>query len=170
MTVPISPMFCVLVLALGSGASTCMKPNPLIYAVAEAGTESGGDSESSGDSESGSDSESGGDSESEDSTESGGEDEQDTEFPQIPDVADSEPNTCAPLDAFNPECGMCLGSSCCELALACEAVEDCPCLAACLFEGGSNGTCKNACNGTKADMPELDPLLDCMDELCDAAC
>jgi hypothetical protein len=152
-------MLCVLVLAMSGGASTCMKPNPLSYSV-DAGESDDGDS---------SESESSGDTESD-----GDGDGDDTELPEILDVAegegDTQSNTCAPLDEFDPECGSCLGASCCEFALACEAVADCPCLASCLLDGGSNGACKQACNGTKANMPELDPVLDCMAQACEAEC
>lgn len=142
----ISPNLSVLALVFGMGGAApgCMKPNPLAYALGD------DDSESSGDG-----------------------DGDDTDMPGIPDLANSEEtqgNECAPLDEFEPDCSSCLGTSCCELALACEAVEGCACLATCLFGGGSSGTCKNACNGTKADMAELDPLLACMDQTCGSAC
>jgi hypothetical protein len=144
------PKLSVLALALmlGAAAPGCMKPNPLVYTLGDGDSESSGDDDAHGDGDG-------------------------TNTPGLPDMASGETtdgNACAPLEAFEPACESCLGTSCCELALGCEAIDDCPCLASCVHAGGSSGACKNACNGTKADMPELDPLLACMDEACESQC
>jgi hypothetical protein len=178
MCIPNQFKLSVLAFALGIGAAApgCMKPNPLVYMLGDGDGDDDGESESESSGDGDGDTESSGDGDGDGDTESSGDgdgDGDETSTPELLDMPSEETtdgNECAPLDAFAPECGTCLGTTCCELALACEAIEDCACLASCLHAGGNNGLCKTACNGTKADMPELDPVLACMDDACEAEC
>jgi hypothetical protein len=133
----------VFVLAL----TGCMKPNPLIYTLGDAGDDA-----------SGSDTVDEGDPAEAEST--------------LPDHAAGE--MCEPLESFGSlgmQCGECLALDCCDLALVCAGIDECLCLADCMLGGASLGTCKNACGGVlPSDIDELDPLLECATAACDEAC
>jgi hypothetical protein len=128
----------------------CMKPNPLIYTL-------GGDSgeHDAGDGDAGD-----GDPDDGDPDESGS---------ALSDMPGDE--VCEPLEAFDPGCNDCLELDCCDLARACADVDECLCMADCVFAGGSPGTCKNGCGGVSpSEIDELTPLLDCATAACQPAC
>jgi hypothetical protein len=129
----------------------CMKPNPLIYTLGDDDTGMSDESDS-GESDSG-DSDSG-----------------DSDSSEVPlDVQTDQ--VCTSVAPYEPACGTCLASSCCDLLSACNELDDCSCLAACLLAGGSNGACKQSCDGAQAsDIAELSALLDCATDSCAADC
>jgi hypothetical protein len=138
--------------ALALALVGCMKPNPLVYTL-------GDDSETATGSETADD----------DDDDDGGSSAAES---TLPDLANAE--VCAPLDLsdpFEPACSECLALDCCDLVLACAGVDECLCLAGCRIEGGSPGSCKNACGGVSpGDVDELEPLLACATTACDQAC
>jgi hypothetical protein len=120
----------------------CMKPNPLIYTLGDAGSETGD-----------------GDADQEDPSEAES---------VLPDLASGE---CEPVEGFELGCGECLELDCCVPALACAEVDECLCLADCVLGGGSPGACKQVCGGVSpSEIDELEPLLECATAACDQAC
>jgi hypothetical protein len=137
----------VLVLAL----TGCMKPNPLVYTLGNAGDDAT-DSET-GDPGDGDPGDGNGD-------------------PVLADMPGSEScEAIKPIEPLALSCGECLASDCCDPVLACANVDECLCLADCVLEGGSPGKCKNSCGGVSpGELDELGPLLACANAACDDAC
>jgi hypothetical protein len=141
------PQF-VLVFVLALAGAGCMKPNPLIYTLGDGGEDATGSETGDGDGDPGD-----GD-------------------PLLPDMLAGEScEQLGPLEPLAISCGECLAADCCDLVLACVDVGECLCLADCVIEGGSPGTCKNTCSGVSpGQIDELAPLLECATTACNQAC
>ena len=123
------------VLGLMLVSSGCMKPNPLVQLLAEAGSETGDSDESD--------------------TNSGDE----SPAPALP--LDLGADSCEPHELFELACASCLAESCCEVAQSCTDDPDCACLAECFSAGNNNGVCKNLCGLKRKDSPAYQALASC---------
>jgi hypothetical protein len=137
------PRSIILVLAPGLLGLACLKPNPLVEQLAE-----GGDTGTETDAET----DATDDSESDDSGSSSGD----------------LPGTCTQPAELTLACGTCLAEHCCDALEQCSAT--CTCVLACILAGDPELKCKTECGATPNAVPELDPLLECMDVGCSEAC
>jgi len=138
-------------LLVGSSLSACMKPNPLLYTLAE---DDGGTSTETG---AGETEETTGEAETEDS---GSE--------QQPDLGGGD--SCEPFELYEPMCDACLADSCCALALACAADSVCLCVLDCKLTDTPPGQCKQSCGAKPAEVPAHVALVDCRKDACADSC
>ncbi len=141
----------------------CMKPNPLAELANHADRGDGDGDPGDGDTGDGDT----GDGDPGDGDPGDG-DPGDGDPSPLPDLGAEQ--SCAPLDAYDPVCATCLADGCCLVATSCAEAEACECLAACQLSGGTPGNCKNLCGPKPQDVPELAPLLACIDASCSDAC
>lgn len=94
-----------------------------------------------------------------------------TTMDSIEPTSDSGGNVCDPQDG-DTACISCVKTDCCDALQACEDNDTCSCMFDCLLENGIDGgiMCAAQCNVLNPDIPELQPMLQCVQGPCVGVC